>query len=1232
MGGSLDLENAYQLTQTNRREVPRFKTTATDYLLKVNQFDISGLRNVLDALEKIFGRVLSDMTKGMGTDDQIRFVMQSQQLPTPISLPFMPVRELTPQRMMFEVERVLQSHEDFSLDGSVHINLIHVAIPSGGKRRDCRPRFINLEERLKKKNCFVRIRNRDELCCARAIVTAIARIDNDPYYAEIRHGRAIQRERARLLHERANVPFGTCGIEEIKKFESVLPDYRIVVVSADYFNAIIYKGQTAEKVIYLYHHDTHYEVITTMTGFLGKCYFCPTCLKGYEHETLKHHRCKNKCACCHTMNCPGIDLEDDWRRCEDCERYFRGDECFQNHQKRGAKGGKSVCQNYCKCPRCQKVINRSIRSLLEHKCGEVYCKICHEYVEPNVHRCYVQLPRKRKAQGDDDEEQRPEYFFFDFECRQEDGIHVPNLVVVKDMYNKETIFRGDDTKDAFCRWLFQDKHADSVWIAHNLKGYDSYFVLQYLYDNAIMPHVILNGAKVMQIEVKDLNIKFIDSLNFFIMPLSALPEAFGLTEMEKGFFPHFFNTKANEEYRGPLPGAEYYDPDGMKPETRAKFLKWHQTQTKNEVVFDMKEDIVKYCRSDVDILRRACLQFQTTIQNICNIDPFKCCMTIASLCNLIFRQNFLKENTIAAIPSQGYNPAVKYSLLACQWLSYESHKNNICIRHARNGGEVRIGSYYVDGFDETTNTAYEFDGCLFHGHPLCYPAHMKNPFNELTMQELYEKTLQKKRHLEDLGINVVHMWECEFHRKLKEDKAMSDYVNSLAFINDEPLNPRDAFFGGRTNAVKLWCDVKETAKKIKYVDYTSLYPWVNKYGVYPIGHPTIITQDFDDVKNYFGLIKCDILPPRDLYHPVLPFKCNKKLMFALCHTCASTMQQMPCHHTEDERTLHGVWVSLELNKAIEKGYRIAKIYEVWHFPERSNVLFREYVDMFLKKKQEASGWPKWCKTEQDKGKYIKDYLVNEGIQLDRDSIEKNPGERTIWKSILNNFWGKWGQRVNRPQAMSTTNPAEYFDMLTSQQIEVTDAHLINERVVELFYKQEEDFVETPARTNVVLACFTTAQARLKLYEVLEKLDRRVLYFDTDSVVYVTDEGEWEPPLGDYLGQLTDELKEEDGPFIETFVSAGPKNYAYKTAVVGKVCCKVRGFTLNFRTGQKINMESMLDVVKHNQNKVIPVTNPHKIVRDRVSKQILSKPYVKKYALVYNKRVVKDDYSTLPYGF
>ena len=174
-------------------------------------------------------------------------------------------------------------------------------------------------------------------------------------------------------------------------------------------------------------------------------------------------------------------------------------------------------------------------------------------------------------------------------------------------------------------------------------------------------------------------------------------------------------------------------------------------------------------------------------------------------------------------------------------------------------------------------------------------------------------------------------------------------------------------------------------------------------------------------------------------------------------------------------------------------------------------------------------------------------------------------------------------------------------------------------------------METPARTNVVLACFTTAQARLKLYEVLEKLDRRVLYFDTDSVVYVTDEGEWNL-LWEITWGNSRTAEEEDGPFIGNVCLGRTEELCVQDCRGGKSLLQVRGFTLNFRTGQKINMESMLDVVKHNQNKVIPVTNPHKIVRDRVSKQILSKPYVKKYALVYNKRVVKDDYSTLPYGF
>ena len=82
------------------------------------------------------------------------------------------------------------------------------------------------------------------------------------------------------------------------------------------------------------------------------------------------------------------------------------------------------------------------------------------------------------------------------------------------------------------------------------------------------------------------------------------------------------------------------------------------------------------------------------------------------------------------------------------------------------------------------------------------------------------------------------------------------------------------------------------------------------------------------------------------------------------------------------------------------------------------------------------------------------------------------------------------------------------------------------------------------KTNIYLATFTTCWARLKLYSVLEKLDRNVLYYHTDLVIYVSKTGENDVPLGDYLGGLTNEL--ETGEHIIEFASGGPKNYAYKT--------------------------------------------------------------------------------------
>ena len=117
-------------------------------------------------------------------------------------------------------------------------------------------------------------------------------------------------------------------------------------------------------------------------------------------------------------------------------------------------------------------------------------------------------------------------------------------------------------------------------------------------------------------------------------------------------------------------------------------------------------------------------------------------------------------------------------------------------------------------------------------------------------------------------------------------------------------------------------------------------------------------------------------------------------------------------------------------------------------------------------------------------------------------------------------------------------PKEYFDMLTSDKVEVTDASFVNDDVVEIHYENKDDFVEPNARTNVVIAAFRTAHTRLKLYSVLQQLKERVIYYDTDPVIYTSTPGEENPKTGVYLGELTDEL---DGDYITTFVSGGPKN-------------------------------------------------------------------------------------------
>ena len=205
------------------------------------------------------------------------------------------------------------------------------------------------------------------------------------------------------------------------------------------------------------------------------------------------------------------------------------------------------------------------------------------------------------------------------------------------------------------------------------------------------------------------------------------------------------------------------------------------------------------------------------------------------------------------------------------------------------------------------------------------------------------------------------------------------------------------------------------------------------------------------------------------------------------------------------------------------------------------------------------------------------------------------------------FLGKFAQRSNLTKTEMVTEPKVLFDYLDSDRYEVSDARLVNDETVEVHYKSKDEFVEQNDKVNIVIAAFTTAYARLKLYDLLDLLQERVLYYDTDSVIYVHEPGKPDPPLGDYLGDLTDEL--DAGDYITTFISGGPKNYAYLTNN-GKTQTKIRGITLNYAATKTINLDVMRHLVDSHVNcnteEKVTVVIPHKITRDKKEKNIVTK--------------------------
>jgi len=296
-------------------------------------------------------------------------------------------------------------------------------------------------------------------------------------------------------------------------------------------------------------------------------------------------------------------------------------------------------------------------------------------------------------------------------------------------------------------------------------------------------------------------------------------------------------------------------------------------------------------------------------------------------------------------------------------------------------------------------------------------------------------------------------------------------------------------------------------------------------------------------------------------------------------------------------------------------------------------------------KIEASGYPSNVNSESEKLQYVKDYLIKENIILDPERIEDNPTMRLVGKTFVNCLWGRFGLNLDKRKTVILQDEREFHKIMNDDSLVVTYFDALRDDRVLVQYESKKAYVESNPKGNVIIAAFVAMYGRLALYEELHKLDDRVLYLDTDSLLYTVREGEYEPALSNQMGGWTDEIESKypgQGVFIEEFVASGPKSYGYRLSN-GKTVLKVKGITQINANKDELSYESIRDVVlalrdptflnDSDVHRTLRVSNPLNFVRSTRDLTISNRPNSKVLGFMYDKRMNSNNsFITYPYGY
>jgi hypothetical protein len=694
--------------------------------------------------------------------------------------------------------------------------------------------------------------------------------------------------------------------------------------------------------------------------------------------------------------------------------------------------------------------------------------------------------------------------------------HSVNLVVFKNVFTEQDqYYYGDGCLFSFLTDMLTINEGNNVCIAHNGSGYDTRLVFEetLLLNTGVKVAPVMRGTKIIELHVG--KTCFRDSMLHLPGSLKNLAKSFDL-ETQKGYFPHLFNTRENNEYIGPIPDKAYYDLTWVAKSNNDVLLfdEWYETQA--GVEWNFKDELLRYCRDDVKILGDVVKRFHDICTNKFRHSPWLHATGPSYVHSVIVTS--ISNDDVLRLPDiedeEGRRHRVTELAEKEHWAVLHSNEYFFA-RKALRGGRTDVRCV------RRTLTQEEKDrGCkiVYQDMVSMYPA----------VQLKYRYPVgTPKIHIFDLDY-----WPCKKHRN--------------------PVNGND---------VELTCDC------------TNKY---NRRDLNIFNHETQPTLEY--LHECFGVICVSLEPPKNLYHPAL-VTWDKD-----AGKCIGSLETITA----------GVFTTPEFQMALYHGYRVLKVhrFDEYHFSEG---LWNPFIKDLYIEKMAHSGPPPSTLTEREQ--LVTDYEQKFGMgELVANSFhrwKKDPALRLVFKIMLNSGWGKHCQRPMMPQttlidANDQQALIDYFENVEQNKYTVKGLQHIGD-----WTYLRSDICGTSTNpdlhsTYLPAGLFVPSYGRMELYAQLSRLGRRVLYHDTDSVVYVYDPEQYNIPLSDVLGEWSEEDISKEG--IEKFIAIGPKSYGIKT-VSGKTMIKVKGLSVKHSLRGLVNfdkMEGLLDDHFNNTQGVLSV--------------------------------------------